>query len=78
MIYNFIDFRESEKYLLGLGVGVGYNDIVVIRRTNKRIYLSDGSIVHIKDCGKFKYLDGRNINQILRDIGGYLVYLIHC
>jgi len=73
-----MDFRESEKYLLVLGIGGGYNNIVVIKRSNKRIYLSDGSIVHIKDCGKFKYLDGRNINQILRDIEGYLVYLINC
>jgi hypothetical protein len=71
-------FRDSEIFLLGLNIGEGYNDVVVTKRTNKRIYLSDGKIVHIKDAGKFKYLDGKYINQILRDIEGYMIYMIHC
>ena len=71
-------FRDSEIFLLGLNIGEGYNDVVVTKRTNKRIYLSDGKIVHIKDGGKFKYLDGKYINQILRDIEGYMIYMIHC
>ena len=71
-------FRDSEIFLLGLNIGEGYNDVVVTKRTNKRIYLSDGKIVHIKDAGNFKYLDGKYINQILRDIEGYMIYKIHC
>ena len=71
-------FRDSEIFLLGLNIGEGYNDVVVTKRTNKRIYLSDGKIVHIKDAGNFKYLDGKYINQILRDIEGYMINMIHC
>ena len=33
---NLIDFRESEKFLLSLNVGEGYNDIVVTKKTKKR------------------------------------------
>lgn len=71
-------FMESEKFLLSLNIGEGYNDIVVTKRTMTRIYLSDGKIIHIKNSGKFKYLDGKNINQVLRDIEGYIIYKIHC
>lgn len=70
-------FKESEIFLLGLNIGEGYNDIVVTKRTKKRIYLSDSNIVHIKCGGSFKYLDGKSINQILRDIEGFLIYKIH-
>jgi hypothetical protein len=72
-------FKDAEKFLLSLNVGEGYNDIVVTKRTNKRIYFNNGRIVHIKDSGEFKYLDakGNTINQILRDIEGYIIYLIH-
>jgi len=70
-------FKNSEIFLLGLNIGEGYNDVVVTKRTGKRIYLSNGNIVHIKDAGSFKYLDGKRINQILRDIEGYLIYQIH-
>ena len=70
-------FKESEKFLLSLNVGEGYNDVVVTKRTGKRIYFNNGKIVHIKNGGNFLYLDGKNINQILRDIEGYMIYLIH-
>lgn len=70
-------FKESEKFLLSLNVGEGYNDVVVTKRTGKRIYFNNGNIVHIKNGGNFLYLDGKNINQILRDIEGYMIYLIH-
>jgi hypothetical protein len=77
---NLIDFRESEKFLLSLNVGEGYNDIVVTKKTKKRIYLSNGKIVTIKNGGGFLYLDSakNGINQILRDIEGFLIYKIHC
>ena len=70
-------FRDSEMFLLTLTIGEGFNDVVVNKRTKKRIYLSDGNIIHIKDTGKFKYLDGKHIKQVLRDIEGYLIYLIY-
>ena len=74
-----MDFRKAEMFLLNLKIGEGYNDVVVTKRTNKRIYLSDGKIVHIKKGDGFFYLDakGNSVKQILRDIEGYLVYLIH-
>jgi hypothetical protein len=75
-----IDFRDSEKFLLSLNVGEGYNDIVVTKKTKKRIYLSNGKIVTIKNSGGFLYLDSakNGINQILRDIEGFLIYKIYC
>jgi hypothetical protein len=74
-----MNFKEAEMYLLSLNVGQGYNNVVVTKRTGKRIYLSNNVIVHIKDTGEFKYLDakGDTIKQVLRDIEGYMVYLIH-
>jgi len=72
-----MNFIQSEKFLLSLNVGEGYNDVVLTKRTKKRIYLSNGNIVHIKNGGEFLYLDGKYINQILRDIEGYMIYLIH-
>jgi len=77
---NMTDFRDSEKFLLSLNVGEGYNDIVVTKKTKKRIYLSNGKIVTIKNNGGFLYLDSakNGINQILRDIEGFLIYKIYC
>jgi hypothetical protein len=78
---NMTDFRDSEKFLLSLNVGEGYNDIVVTKKTKKRIYLSNGKIVTIKkNGGGFLYLDSakNGINQILRDIEGFLIYKIYC
>jgi len=77
---NLIDFRESEKFLLSLKVGEGYNDIVVTKKTKKRIHLSNGKIVNIKNGDGFLYLSSvkNGINQILRDIEGFLIYKIHC
>jgi hypothetical protein len=72
-----MDFTQSEIFLLSLNAGEGYNNVVVTKKTKKRIYLSDGKIVHIKDAGKFKYLDGKYIKQVLRDIEGFLIYQVH-
>ena len=74
------DFEMAEKFLLSLNVGEGYNDVIVTKRTNKRIYLSNGKIVSIKNAGNFLYLHAakNGIGQILRDIDGYLIYKIHC
>jgi hypothetical protein len=77
---NMTDFRDSEKFLLSLNVGEGYNDIVVTKKTKKRIHLSNGKIVNIKNGDGFLYLSSakNGINQILRDIEGFLIYKIHC
>lgn len=67
----------------------GDKKVSVIKKTGKRIHLSDGSIINIKTLASgYKYLDSRSIirkgkqypqiNQILRDIEGYLIYKIHC
>lgn len=73
---------EANKFLFELNVGEGYNNVVVNKRTKKRIYLSNGTIVHIKTLENgLLYLDSKLnsksypiINQILRDIEGYLIY----
>lgn len=73
---------EANKFLFELKVGEGYNNIIVTKRTKKRIYLSDGSIIHIKKLENgFLFLDSKLNNkkypivyQILRDIEGWLVY----
>lgn len=73
---------EANKFLFELEVGKGYDDVIVTKKTKKRIYLSNGVIIHIK---KFEngllYLDSKTnnkkypiINQVLRDIEGWLVY----
>ena len=56
----------------------GGQRIEITRRTKKRIYLSSGIIVSIKTLwDKSLYLDSKKINQVLRDIEGYLIYKIH-
>ena len=73
---------EANKFLFELNVGEGYNNVVVNKRTKKRIHLSNGAIVHIKTLENgLLYLDSKLnsksypvINQILRDIEGYLIY----
>lgn len=76
---DFSSFKNSEIFLLSLKVGEGFDGVSVTKRTDKRIYLSTGQIVHIKESGKFKYLDakGNTIKQILRDIEGFLLMRIH-
>ena len=74
------DFEFAEKFLLSLNVGEGYNDVIVTKKTKKRIHLSNGKIVSIKNGGNFLYLHSakNGIGQILRDIEGFLIYKIHC
>lgn len=66
----------------------GNNRVTVIKRTNKRIYLSNGVIISIKKFNNgIIYLDSKSvvrnnksypiIHQILRDIEGFLLYKIH-
>jgi len=72
-----MDFREIEKELLSTEPGEKVCDVIVLRRTPKRIYLSNGFIINIRDCDNFKYLDGKNIKQLLRDMEGYKLLKIH-
>ena len=73
---------EANKFIFELKVGEGYNTTVVTKRTKKRIYLSNGNIIHIKKLDNgLLYLDSKVdskgypiINQILRDVEGWLVY----
>jgi hypothetical protein len=73
---------EANKFLFELKVGQGYNDVLVTKRTKKRIHFSNGVIVHIKKLENgLQYLDSKLNNkkypviyQILRDIEGWLVY----
>ncbi len=80
---NLSTFEDSERFLLNLKIGEGFgpddNKVTVIKKTKKSIYLSNKKIVHIKKMNNFFYLDAKkySINQILRDIEGYLIYKIH-
>ena len=67
----------------------GGNKVEVTKRTEKRIHFSNGVIVSIKTLSNgMKYLSSKSVirnnksypivNQIIRDIEGYLLYLIHC
>lgn len=67
---------EAQRYIFDLEVGNGYNDVTLVKRTKKRLHFSNGYIVHIKKLRNLFYLDarGNTINQIVRDVEGYLVY----
>jgi hypothetical protein len=73
---------EANKFLFEIKVGQGYNNVTVTKRTKKRIHFSNGTIVHIKKLKNgLLYLDSKLnnkkypiINQVLRDIEGWLVY----
>jgi len=67
----------------------GGNKIEVTKRTEKRIHFSNGVIVSIKTLSNgMKYLTSKSVvrnnksypvvGQMIRDIEGYLLYLIHC
>lgn len=67
-----LDMKVGDFYVSGGG------QVSVTRRTPKRIHFSNGNIVTIKESRYgFVHLTGKNVNQILRDIEGYLVFLKH-
>lgn len=66
----------------------GGNKVEVTKRTEKRIHFSNDVIVTIKTLPNgMKYLSSKSVvrnnkpypvvNQMIRDIEGYLLYLIH-
>ena len=67
----------------------GENKVEVTKRTEKRIHFSNGVIITIKTLPNgMIYLTSKSIvrnnksypvvGQMIRDIEGYLLYLIHC
>jgi len=67
----------------------GGNKIEVTKRTEKKIHFSNGVIVTIKTLPNgMLYLTSKSVvrknkpypvvGQMIRDIEGYLLYLIHC
>ncbi len=86
-------WTKAHMFLYYIKEGEGYKtsvdtEVICVKRTKKKIVLSNGVIVHIKSKNGNEYLHSASIvrrykryeyvNQILRDIEGYLVYLIHC
>jgi hypothetical protein len=74
---------SAHEFIISSKVGdyyeVGNNKVVITKRTSNRVYFSNGNIVTIKSSQYgFKYLVGKNVMNILRDIEGYMVYKIHC
>lgn len=81
-------WTKAHIFLMELKVGEGYSsggvDVSVTKRTETKIHLSNKVIVSFKKYGNFIYLDSKSIirnnkpsplvNQILRDIEGYLIY----
>ena len=83
---------EANRFLYNSKVGdfymVGENKIEVVKRTPKRIYLSNGLVISIKKLSNgFEYLTSKSVvshnksyplvDQVIRDIEGYLLYKIH-
>ena len=85
-------FTKAHIFLYDIKVGEGYktsiDDVVIcVKRTKKRIYLSNGVIVHLKEKNGMLYFSSgclvrgykrfEYVMKILRDIEGYLIYRIH-
>ena len=83
---------EANRFLYDAKVGdfymVGETKIEVVKRTPKQIHLSDGLVISIKKLNNgVEYLTSRSVgrhnrtypllNQVIRDIEGYLLYKIH-
>lgn len=73
---------KSHETILDMKVGDFYlsggRKVSVIKRTPMRIHFSNGDIVTIKKSKfGFYHLVGKNVNQILRDMEGYFVFLKH-
>ena len=87
MCFDF--WLEANRFLFDMKVGDKYyvtsdSYVECTHRTPKKIYLSNGKIVHIRKIGNTTYLTSKaritnnrsydGINQIIRDVEGYLVY----
>jgi hypothetical protein len=85
-------YTKAHMFLYYLKEGKGYKTsvdtkIICVKRTNKKIVLSNGVMIHLKEKNGMKYFASASLvrghkryeylNQILRDIEGYLIYKIH-
>jgi hypothetical protein len=86
-------WNKAHNFLFEMKVGDYYltsstTKIECTKRTKKKIYLSNNTIVSIKQSSNgYYYLDSRSVvrhnksypivHQILRDIEGFLIYKIH-
>ena len=75
-------WTKAHQFILDSNIGDYYmsgdKNVSVVRRSPKRIYLSNGELITIKKSSEgFYYLGGRNVNQVLRDIEGYFIFLKH-
>ena len=74
---------NAHKFIIDSKVGDHYESggqkVSVIKRTPRRIYLSNNKTITIQRSkdGGFYFLNGKNVNQTLRDIEGYLLFLKH-
>jgi hypothetical protein len=83
---------EANRFLYDAKLGdyyiSGEGKVEVIKRTKKRIHLSNGIVISIGTLSNgVEYLTSKSIvrrhksypivNQIIRDIEGYLLYKIH-
>lgn len=77
-------WKSAHMFIFNSKVGdfyySGQDKIVVIKRTPRRIHFSNGKIITIQKSKskEFLFFNGKYVNQILRDVEGYLLYLIHC
>lgn len=85
-------WTAAHMFLFDMKEGQGYKistdtKVVCVKRTKKRIYLSNNIIIHLKEKNGMKYLASGGfgkyhkryeyLNKVLRDIEGYLIYKIH-
>ena len=93
IIYNKMDLNvEANRFIYGAKVGdyymVGNNKIEVVKRTPKKIYFSNDVTISIRTLSNGNtYLSSKSIvshnkrymvvDQMIRDIEGYLIYKIH-
>lgn len=91
IIYYICDmelWNKAHIELYNSKEGDSWGDIKVVKRTPKKIYLESGLVITIKNSKfGFNYLSSKSlkrgnrsypmVDQILRDIEGYLLYKIH-
>ncbi len=75
-------WTKAHQFILDCNIGdyymYGDKKVSVVRRSPKRIYFSNGDLITIKKSEHgFYHLSGRNVNQVLRNIEGYFVFLKH-
>ena len=85
-------WNEANIFLFNMKEGDSYktsttDEVKCVKRTKNRITLSNGVNVTIKEIDGYKYLWSKSavrskksyqvVDQVLRDIEGYLVYKIH-